>query len=190
MAWDKMANISQTTFWNVFSLMDFFFMKLVSKDFIGDTKALVEIMAWLHWLNKTGVLPVIIRHWPCCVTTGFADRMCMALSKSNAKNAFVPLRVLIRAYIFPLTPMLWCQEQVSQAMVSNCIPKNTVGSNYLSLPDMPASDVKFLICTRFSWIMQCRVILRQRLTGIIVSTLWSVTKILDARQITTLSQFS
>ena len=28
----------------------------------------------------------------------------------------------------------WCQKQVSQAGISNCIPQNTVGCNYLSLP--------------------------------------------------------
>ena len=26
---------------------------------------------------------------------------------------------------------LWCQQQVSHAWISNCIPQNTVGSNYL-----------------------------------------------------------
>ena len=41
-------------------------------------------------------------------------------------------------------PITWinkdlCQKQVSQAWISNCIPQNTVGCNYLSLPVIPAS---------------------------------------------------
>ena len=31
------------------------------------------------------------------------------------------------------------QKQISQAGISNCIPQNTVGCNYLSLPEIPAS---------------------------------------------------
>ena len=37
---------------------------------------------------------------------------------------------------------LWCQKQVSQAGISNCIPQNTVGCSYLSLPEIPASGAK------------------------------------------------
>ena len=40
---------------------------------------------------------------------------------------------------------LWCQKQVSQAGISNCIPQNTVGCNYLSLPVIPASGTYVLI---------------------------------------------
>ena len=39
----------------------------------------------------------------------------------------------------------WCQKQVSQAGISNCIPQSTVGCNYLSLPEIPASGTKVLI---------------------------------------------
>ena len=42
------------------------------------------------------------------------------------------------------------QKQESQAGISNCIPQNTVGCNYLSLPKIPASGVKVLICT-YTW---------------------------------------
>ena len=41
---------------------------------------------------------------------------------------------------------LWCQKQVSQAEISNCIPQFSVGCNYLSLPEIPASCTKILIC--------------------------------------------
>ena len=34
---------------------------------------------------------------------------------------------------------LWHQKQVSQARKSNCIPQYSVGCNYLSLPEIPAS---------------------------------------------------
>ena len=37
------------------------------------------------------------------------------------------------------------QKQVSQAWISNCISQNTVGCNYLSLPEIPASGIKVLI---------------------------------------------
>ena len=38
----------------------------------------------------------------------------------------------------------WCQKQVSQAGISNCIPQYSVGCNYLSLPKIPASGTKVL----------------------------------------------
>ena len=37
---------------------------------------------------------------------------------------------------------LWCQKQVSQAGISNYIPQNNVGCNYLSIPDITASGTK------------------------------------------------
>ena len=40
---------------------------------------------------------------------------------------------------------LCCQKQVSQARISNYIPQFTVGCNYLSLPEIPASDNKVVI---------------------------------------------
>ena len=41
---------------------------------------------------------------------------------------------------------LWQQKQVSQAGVRNYIPQFTVGCNYLSLSEIPASGTKVLIC--------------------------------------------
>ena len=43
--------------------------------------------------------------------------------------------------------VLWCQKQVSWAEISNCIPQYTVGCNYISLPEIPASVVQVLILT-------------------------------------------
>ena len=43
----------------------------------------------------------------------------------------------------------WCQKQVSQAGISNCIPQNTVGCNYLFLPETPASGPKVLIFPKY-----------------------------------------
>ena len=40
---------------------------------------------------------------------------------------------------------LRCQKQVSQAGISNYIPQFTVGCNYLSLPEIPASGNKVFI---------------------------------------------
>ena len=40
---------------------------------------------------------------------------------------------------------LWHQKQVSQAGISNCIQQYSVGCNYLSLPEIPASGDRVLI---------------------------------------------
>ena len=37
---------------------------------------------------------------------------------------------------------LWCWKHVSHAWISNCIQQNTVGSNYLSMHEIPASGTK------------------------------------------------
>ena len=39
----------------------------------------------------------------------------------------------------------WCQKQVSQTWISNCIPQDTVGCNYLSMAKIPAPGTKVLI---------------------------------------------
>ena len=41
---------------------------------------------------------------------------------------------------------LCCQKQVSQVGISNYIPQFTVGCSFLSLPEIPASGNKVLIC--------------------------------------------
>ena len=52
------------------------------------------------------------------------------------------------------------QKQVSQAGISNYIPQFTVGCNYLSLPEIPASGTKVLIsalvptCTSSRYLVQ------------------------------------
>ena len=51
-----------------------------------------------------------------------------------------------------LSIFLWglcCQKQVSQAGISNYIPQFTVGCNYLSLPEIPASGNQVLI---YQWL--------------------------------------
>ena len=37
---------------------------------------------------------------------------------------------------------LWCQKQVSQTGISNCIPQYSVGCNYLSMPKISAPGAK------------------------------------------------
>ena len=37
---------------------------------------------------------------------------------------------------------LWCQKGISPAGTINCIPQYSVSCNYLSLPEIPASDAK------------------------------------------------
>ena len=39
----------------------------------------------------------------------------------------------------------WCPKQVSQTVISNCIPQYSMGWNYLSMPEIPASGAKVII---------------------------------------------
>ena len=41
---------------------------------------------------------------------------------------------------------LWCQKQVSQAGINNCIPQYSLGCNYSSMPEIPPSGTKVLKC--------------------------------------------
>ena len=50
-----------------------------------------------------------------------------------------------------------CQKQVSQADISNCIPQNNVGCNYLSRP----CNICHVLCTRLAF---CRVLDRIGIT--------------------------
>ena len=50
---------------------------------------------------------------------------------------------------------LWCQKQVSQAGISNYIPQLTVGCNYLSLPELPASGTIVHNCPQV-WSMEVK----------------------------------
>ena len=47
--------------------------------------------------------------------------------------------------------MIWglcCQKQVSQAGISNCIPQDNVGCNFLSLTELLASGANAIMCNR------------------------------------------
>ena len=71
-----------------------------------------------------------ISNWPCCqkqvYQSGISKWLCCQKQVSQAG----------------ISNWLCCQKQVSQAGISNCIPQNTVGCNYLSLPEIPASGNK------------------------------------------------
>ena len=47
--------------------------------------------------------------------------------------------------LWKLIRRLWCQKLASQAGISNYIPQFTVGCNYLSLPEIPASGTKIIL---------------------------------------------
>ena len=64
----------------------------------------------------------ILFHWDSIIRTGY----------------FVLSSLLIRG--------LWCTWWMYGAGMGNCIPQNTVGSDYLFVPHMPASDAKKLVC--------------------------------------------
>ena len=48
---------------------------------------------------------------------------------------------LVKMITFPFP----FHKKASQARISNCIPQNTVGCNYLSMPEIPGSGSKVLI---------------------------------------------
>ena len=59
-----------------------------------------------------------------------------------------PIHNGIRHHQESNTTNIWghcCHKQVSQAGISNYIPQFTVGCNYLSLPEIPASGNKVLL---------------------------------------------
>ena len=49
------------------------------------------------------------------------------------------------SYIGKMSSLYWIGAQVSQAWISNCIPQDTMGCNYISLLEIPASGNKVLI---------------------------------------------
>ena len=53
-------------------------------------------------------------------------------------------RNIIAYWLFYISWGLWCQKQISQAGIGNCIPQYCVGCNYLSIPEIPASGTKVL----------------------------------------------
>ena len=51
----------------------------------------------------------------------------------------------------------WRQKQVSQSGISNCIPQNTVGCNYLSQPEIPVSGTKGLNCISKTYLKMIQI---------------------------------
>ena len=63
-------------------------------------------------------------------------------------------RCLLQSSFQFISSHIWgrrSEKQVSQAWISNCIPQYTVGCNYLSLPEIPASGTKVLIWKVFNY---------------------------------------
>ena len=59
---------------------------------------------------------------------------------------------IVNATLAEIKWRLWCQKQVSQAGISSYILQFTVGCNYLSLPEIPASGIKVLKYAQGCWI--------------------------------------
>ena len=59
------------------------------------------------------------------------------------KNVFISYRMYFMSYYIW---ELWCQKQVSQGWISNCIPQYSVGCSYFSMPGIPVSGTEVLIC--------------------------------------------
>ena len=71
---------------------------------------------------------------------------------------------------------LWCQKQVSQAGISNCIPQFTVGCNYLPLPEIPVSGTNVLICGLLPWALLGPV---QIASSIVSSMYYQVSQVIN-----------
>ena len=79
-------------------------------------------------------MQLLIPAWDTCF-------LCLRQGKVSASH-----RILWDAITYPcLRYLLLVLLFVPQAGKSNCIPQNTVGCNYLSLPEVPASGAKVLI---------------------------------------------
>ena len=75
----------------------------------------------IHYPSRKGVIfiPNLI-HWVICGNG--KEQMIIALSYLNWR--------------------LWHHKQLSQVWISNCIQQNSVGCNYLSMPEIPANGAK------------------------------------------------
>ena len=80
----------------------------------------------------------------------------MIVTKFCLTQQFSKLPVISYCLILISICGLWCQRQVSQAGISNCIPQYSVGCNYLFLPEIPVSGAKVLISCIMS--RHCRVL--------------------------------
>ena len=75
------------------------------------------------------------------------DRLNLRRCKKTGRAAWLTDDLTIYNAIWGLC----CQKQVSQSWISNCIPQNTVGCNYISLLEIPASGNKvhmYTCCVR------------------------------------------
>ena len=82
----------------------------------------------------------VIRIWKQRICMIIRDFTCISVRQYWLSSIDFPcLRYVI-------TCGFCCQKQVSQAGIRNYIPQKTVGCNYLSLPEIPASGNNVLIC--------------------------------------------
>ena len=82
-----------------------------------------------------------IELWICILMTTIFWFCCPIVLDENLKFCGCQLLCILWIIIWGL----WCQKQVFQVGISNYIPQFTVGCNYLSLPEIPASGTKVLI---------------------------------------------
>ena len=70
---------------------------------------------------------------------------CMEFKHGMARWNELNRKLISLLYHYPVYKWgLWCQNQVSQTGISNCIPHYSVGCNYLSMPEMSPSVPKVL----------------------------------------------
>ena len=80
--------------------------------------------------------------WHACI-----KRRKLDASRLHSNNFIVMYDKSVFHLSHTITWGLWCQKQVSQVRMSNCIPQYSVGYNYLALPEITTSCNKVFIYT-------------------------------------------
>ena len=116
-------------------------LKFVPRGSINNIPTLVQVMAWRRPGDKPLSEPMMVR---------LPTHQCV--TRPQWVKSFVEYATdvyMITNYIWGL----WCQKHISPAGMSNCIPQYSVGCNYLSLPEIPASGTEVHICrNQCQWI--------------------------------------
>ena len=102
-------------------------LKFVPKGPINNIPALVQIMTWHRPGDKPLSEPMMVNLLThICVT-----RPQWVNSNELSIDMFLQWNEIHMLIWYGMLWWLWCQKQVSQAWISNCIPQYFVGCNYL-----------------------------------------------------------
>ena len=103
-------------------------------------------ISW-HWCHSPIGIFMIICRKPKGVLTFCGER---AIVVMNLGRFFLSMYLPTEWCVLYGTIFFLCQKQIFQTGISNSIPQKTVGCKYLSLPEIPASGTKVIICLSLS----------------------------------------